>query len=189
MQYAQLNEDGTYSHQITTDGNIEWDANNFCPAAALVKDGKAEQFRIVELHETEPPTCDTLTEQVVRDGGEFVDGRWQYKWRVDDLSAEQIAANVAAQQVALMANIVSATQTRLDAFAKTRNYDGILSLCTYASSTNSKFQAEGQYGVSARDATWAKLYEVLAEVQAGTRPVPSGYAEIESELPALEWPN
>jgi len=88
----------------------------------------------------------------------------------------------------LQADIVTATQQRLDDFARTRNYDGILSLCTYATSTVQKFQAEGQYGVTARDATWAKLYEMLAEVQAGTRPMPNGYADVEPELPVLEWP-
>lgn len=84
--------------------------------------------------------------------------------------------------------VVAATQQRLDAFAKTRNYDGILSACTYASSTVPKFQAEGQYCVEARDATWAKLYAMLAEVEAGTRPMPTGYADIEGELPPLAWP-
>ncbi len=84
--------------------------------------------------------------------------------------------------------IVTATQQRLDDFARTRNYDGILSLCTYATSTVPKFAAEGQYGVTARDATWAKLYEMLAEVEAGTRPMPTGFADIEPELPVLAWP-
>lgn len=98
MQYAQLNEDGTYSHQITTSGNVLWDENNFCPAAALIKDGKAEQFRVVELHEVDPPEIDPMTQSVIRDGGEYVDGRWQYNWRVDDLSPEQIAENTAAKE-------------------------------------------------------------------------------------------
>jgi hypothetical protein len=89
---------------------------------------------------------------------------------------------------ALQSAIVTATQQRLDAFARTRNYDGILSLCTYATSTVQKFQAEGQYGVNARDATWATLYDILSQVQAGTRPVPDGYGDIEPELPALAWP-
>lgn len=88
----------------------------------------------------------------------------------------------------LQSEIVAATQQRLDDFARTRGYDGILSLCTYATSTVPKFAAEGQYGVEARDATWAKLYEILAEVEAGTRPMPSGYADIEPLLPPLEWP-
>lgn len=95
---------------------------------------------------------------------------------------------LAADQQALIDDITNQTQQRLDTFARTRNYDGILSACTYATSTNSKFQAEGQYGVTARDATWAKLYEIMAEVEAGTRPMPSGYADIEGELPALVWP-
>jgi hypothetical protein len=188
MQYAQLNEDGTYSHQITTSGNVLWDENNFCPASALIKDGKAEQFRVVELHEVDPPTIDPMTQSVIRDGGEYVEERWQYKWRVDDLSPEQIAENLEKKNQKLRADIVTKTQARLDNFASSRNYAGILSLCTYATSTNAKFQAEGQYGVEARDETWAKLYEILAEVEAGTRPAPSSYAEIEPELPELQWP-
>lgn len=88
----------------------------------------------------------------------------------------------------IQAEVVKKTQERLDNFARTRNYDGILSACTYATSTVPKFQVEGQYCVVARDATWTKLYEILAEVQSGTRPLPSGYSDIESELPALVWP-
>lgn len=89
---------------------------------------------------------------------------------------------------ALQAEIVAATQARLDAFARTRNYDGILSATTYATSTVPKFQAEGQYAVNARDNTWATLYAFMADVQAGTQPMPSGYVDIEPLLPALEWP-
>jgi hypothetical protein len=88
----------------------------------------------------------------------------------------------------IQAEIVGATQARLDNFARTRSYDGILSACTYSGSSVVKFQVEGSYCVLARDSTWAKLYEILAEVEAGTRPMPSGYAEIEPELPVLEWP-
>jgi hypothetical protein len=98
MQYAQLNEDGSYSHQITTSGNVLWDENNFCSAAALINDGKAEQFRVVELQDIDPPTIDPMTQTVTRDGGEFVDGKWQYKWRVDDLTSEQVAENIAAKE-------------------------------------------------------------------------------------------
>ena len=84
--------------------------------------------------------------------------------------------------------IVAATQQRLDDFAKTRNYDGILSACTYATSTVPNFKTEGQYCVEARDQTWAKLYEIMDEVQSGVRPPPTGYDDIEPELPVLEWP-
>ena len=84
--------------------------------------------------------------------------------------------------------VVQATQARLDDFARTRNYDGILSACTYATSSVPKFAAEGQYAVNARDMTWATLYTIMGEVQAGTRPMPTGFADIEADLPVLAWP-
>jgi len=79
-------------------------------------------------------------------------------------------------------------QQRLDDFASSRNYDGILSACTYATSTVPRFQAEGQFAVALRDQTWAAAYEILGQVQAGTRPMPAGITDIEADLPALEWP-
>lgn len=88
----------------------------------------------------------------------------------------------------VQAAFVDAIQQRLDDFARSRNYDSILSACTYATSTNQKFAAEGQCCVKLRDATWAKAYEILAEVQAG-RPMPASIADIEPELPVLAWPN
>ncbi len=94
----------------------------------------------------------------------------------------------ARNPVPLQQRIVDATQKRLDDFARTRNYDGILSACTYATSTVPKFAAEGQYAVQARDATWAALYALLAEVQAGTQPVPTGFEDVEPLLPPLAWP-
>jgi|GEM_PF-1462008 len=80
-----------------------------------------------------------------------------------------------------------AVQTHLDAFAQTRNYDSIMSAATYATSTVPKFRAEGQYAVEARDATWAKGYEILDEVLSGQRPMPS-IEEVIAELPPLAWP-
>lgn len=95
---------------------------------------------------------------------------------------------LAELKAALITSVTQATQQRLDDFARTRNYDGILSACTYATSTVPQFAAEGQYCVERRDATWAKLYNIMTEVEAGTRPMPTGYADIEAELPSLVWP-
>ena len=91
------------------------------------------------------------------------------------------------QQAALLAEFVAAIQTYLDDFARTRNYDGILSAATYATSTVGKFRAEGQYAVEARDATWVKGYAIMDDVLAGARPMPS-LAEVLDELPPLAWP-
>lgn len=88
----------------------------------------------------------------------------------------------------IIAQYTAGVQKHLDDFAKARNYDGILSAATYATSTVPKFAAEGQYAVEARDATWAKCYEILAAVEGGTRPMPT-MEELIAEFPVLTWPN
>lgn len=88
----------------------------------------------------------------------------------------------------IAAFFTASIQQRLDTFAQTRNYDSILSACTYATSTVPKFKTEGQACVNLRDATWAAAYNILAEVQAGDRPMPASIADIEADLPAAVWP-
>lgn len=104
-----------------------------------------------------------------------------------EMTAEEIAALPLPSQAEIIATYTGAIQKRLDDFARTRNYDGILSAATYATSTVPKFAAEGQYAVEARDATWAKGYEILAAVEAGQRTAPTLEA-LAAELPALAWP-
>ena len=80
-----------------------------------------------------------------------------------------------------------AVQNLLDTTAQARNYDGILSASTYATSTNAVFCSEGQACVAWRDAVWGKCYEILGAVQMGTRPIPT-ITELLKELPVLTWP-
>lgn len=77
-------------------------------------------------------------------------------------------------------------QSYLDSSVQSKGYDNILSACTYVTSIVPKFQTEGQAAVEFRDATWAKCYEILDEVQAGTRSIPTEQ-EILQELPTLDW--
>ena len=139
---------------------------------------------VFPVTQTAQPSFNRLTQKVEETTPVLVGADWTQQWAVVGLTAEEQAATALQVQ----AEIVDATQKRLDDFAKTRNYDGILSACTYATSAVPQFQAEGQYCVSARDATWTVLYQILAEVQAGTRPAPTGYADIEPDLPSLSWP-
>lgn len=187
MRYLQLNEDGTFWREIPG-GNFRFDAHHYCPPDKLTP-AEAPVFRVVPLVENAPPAYDPMTQALSRDGFELADGQWQHKWVVTALTAEQQAVKQAEYLANLQTAIVNAVQERLDAFARTRNYDNIFTACTYATDEgHPTFQAEGQYCVSARGATWAKLYEILAEVEAQTRPLPSGYADIAAELPALGWP-
>ena len=92
---------------------------------------------------------------------------------------------------ATIADYETRVQQRLDAFARTKTYENMLSACTYATSTVPAFQIEGQYCVEMRDATWIAaqtfLNNALAAVMAGERDIPA-WEEVEAELPSLAWP-
>jgi len=83
--------------------------------------------------------------------------------------------------------LINAIQSYLDAEAQSHFYDGILSLCSYATSINPKFGPEGQAAVTWRDACWTVGYAVLAECEAETRPIPT-VEELLSEMPVMVWP-
>lgn len=106
----------------------------------------------------------------------------------EEIEQQRIVSESSARE-RIKTLIVEAVQNSLDTFAKTRGYDNILSACTYATDIDATFSAEGQYCVGSRGATWRKLYEILDEVNAGIRPEPTCYADIEPELPALNWPD
>jgi hypothetical protein len=84
-------------------------------------------------------------------------------------------------------SLINAIQSYLDTEAQAHFYDGILSLCSYATSTNTKFGPEGQAGVVWRDACWATGYAIMAEVEAQTRTIPT-IEELLAEMPAMVWP-
>ena len=81
---------------------------------------------------------------------------------------------------------VYAVQAALDTKARERNYEGILSLCTYANSENVTFKAEGKAGVVWRDTAWDYCYKTLDNVQKGKRTQPTIEAFI-AELPKMDW--
>lgn len=103
-------------------------------------------------------------------------------------AVDKTAEEIQAEALIVQKEVEEQTQKRLDSFARTKSYDSILSACTYATSAVDRLKDEGQYCVIARDNTWNTLYTILADVIAGTRPMPSGYGEIEDLLPVLAWP-
>lgn len=85
-------------------------------------------------------------------------------------------------------NLISArAQSKLDMFAKTRNYDNMLAACSYATSSNIKLKEEGQRCVDLRDQVWTVLFELFDEISSGTRTLPCTFEDIQSLLPELSW--
>lgn len=163
------------------------DIRNAFPNVSLpasIDESDIEALGLKPVVASAQPAFDFSTQKVLELAPALIGSNWTQQWQVVALTA----AEMQAQAVAIYESTVAATQARLDTFAQSRGYDGILSACTYASSVVPKFSAEGAYCLAARDRTWGALLAMLAEVEAGTRPMPSGYAEIESELPALVWP-
>lgn len=78
-------------------------------------------------------------------------------------------------------------QEKLDAFAKTREYDNIGSAASYATSNDLKYKTEGERAVLLRDSTWNAFYAYLAEVQTGVSQVPKSTQEIDARMPVLTW--
>jgi hypothetical protein len=90
-------------------------------------------------------------------------------------------AQIEAQKVAVV-------QKHMDDAARALRYDSIANAVTYAEESSvPKFQAEGQAFRAWRSMVWDKCYSILAEVQAGTRDIPTD-EELIAELPALQLP-
>lgn len=77
------------------------------------------------------------------------------------------------------ARLGRAVDSHIDAGARAAGYDNIANACGYAAAPN-PFQAESQSFVTWRGNVWGKCFEVMAEVQAGARAIPT-----EAELIAL----
>lgn len=97
-----------------------------------------------------------------------------------------IRINTALVQERLLAQTTNALQARLDAFAQTRGYAHILSAASYSGSTIPRFAADAIRAISERDRTWTRAYQLLAEVQAGTRQ-PLTLEQIMAEIPEPTW--
>lgn len=120
---------------------------------------------------------------------ELIEGQSQGKLIQADANGRPVLADPPPPTTEqIIAQYTAGVQQHLDTFAQTRNYDGILSLCTYATSLNAKFAAEGQAGVEWRDAVWVKCYAVLAEVEAGLREQLT-VEQLIAELPVFVWPD
>jgi hypothetical protein len=95
---------------------------------------------------------------------------------------EREAQRERARGEMLVHQVTSQVQGRLDAAARARGYDSILSACSYFSSTVPKFADEALEFIALRDTAWSTCYAILADVEAGKRPMPT-LQEVITEMP------
>lgn len=183
MIYAKIRDNTIIKYPYTLT-NIRNDYRNVSfpkqPSEQLLN-----EYGVYSVTPVTKPQIDSHTHKVVEGTPVKIGAQWTQNWDIVPLTQDEV--NEALNDI--QQNIINDVQSRLDNFARTRGYDGIMSACTYVTSANPKFQAEGQYCVQVRDATWNALYNILEEVQNGTRPVPNGYSDIKNSLPTLTWPN
>lgn len=102
--------------------------------------------------------------------------------------APELADPPAPTPEQIKAMLSAAVQIHMDAAAQAAGYDDIKSAATYADEPAvPKFQQEGQAFRAWRSLCWAACYEVMADVEAGERAVPTA-GELIAALPALEMP-
>lgn len=86
----------------------------------------------------------------------------------------------------LLNNLTDAVQRHMDLKVGERNYDNIGSAVDRVNSSNPVKQTEGLACVNWRDAVWDHCDNILTEVKAGLRPIPT-QEELLSSLPLLNW--
>lgn len=77
-------------------------------------------------------------------------------------------------------------QEYMDKAVQARGYDDVFTCISYINSTDETFKREANIVLAWRDKVWRMCYDILAEVNAGRRAVPTE-AELLAELPKLEW--
>jgi len=140
------------------------------------------------VFDSELPVFDADTQELKEGHPSLIDGKYVRTWEIVQLSQEEILAKKEKNIQNRKELLFSRVQNRLDRFASTRNYDGILAACSYATSAHEKFKQEALYCIQARDATWLKFYEILGEMESGVRSSLLSIGDIEAELPTLSWP-
>lgn len=82
--------------------------------------------------------------------------------------------------------LINGIQAYMNTTAQTRGYDDIFTAISYENSEDEIFKAEGKACRVWRDRVWRSCYNILDEVLAGKREIPT-LEELIAELPVLEW--
>lgn len=107
--------------------------------------------------------------------------------RIDFSKAVSAEQQEEARRAGLVSSYGTAVQEFVDAKARERGYDSILSAISYRGDDNPQFAAEAEALFAWRSAVWTFATAELAKAVAGERGIPPIDAFL-GELPAFAWP-
>lgn len=107
-----------------------------------------------------------------------------YIWNGATLVSPPVPAPYIPTADEIKAELVAAVQRHLDATAQTRDYDGILSACSYDNDPNPIFAQDCVAFKAWRSAVWTYCFQVLADCTNGLRSIPTT-SELIAELPEV----
>ena len=133
------------------------------------------------------PVYDALTQSVREIQPVLVNDKYQQAWEVYDLTPEQVADNQAAAQQALINQYNAALDKHLDTTAQSKRYTDRFT-CAIRAGFQGPYQAEGLAFGQWMDTCNQLAYQMLAEIEAGTRPMFASTDEFIAALPPMVWP-
>lgn len=121
---------------------------------------------------------------LINESGVFLpQGNTLYKKALAEVEAGEAEILPYVEPLPTEADYSAAIQSSLDSLAQAEGFDNIHSAVTYADEQSVKsFQDHGIMFREKRSLVWAKSYEIMAEVKAGSRVMPT-IDELLAELP------
>lgn len=141
-----------------------------------------ESVGLFDILEAEPE-YDRELQIAMPAGVLLVNGNYVREYTIGDRQL----TNVEVERI-LIARYEAALTAHLDATAQSKRYDNRIT-CALRAGYSGPFQAEGAAFAAWMDQCNALGYQMLAEIQAGTRPMFSDTAAFIAEMPAMVWPS
>jgi hypothetical protein len=107
-------------------------------------------------------------------------------WTLLTDAAADVILHPAPTQAEIIAALIAAVDEHINNTAKSKNYDSRITCALRAAYVN-PWQTEGIAFGKWMDSCYAYCYQVMADVQAGTRSAPTE-VELIAELPVMVWP-
>jgi len=145
-----------------------------------VKDSRT--YTLYELHQVNPNT----SFPVQGPNDEWLTNNGYTRYVPPALPAPDPEEVAAQAKASLLKSLTDAVHNLMDTKAQERNYDGIVSACSYAATVNA-FQAESQAYLNWRAACWQKCYDVMADVEGGIVTIPAYVMGDPESVTPQEW--